>query len=155
MCRSNSVAFAALYLSSILLTWQSRKKTLWALACVWSYSPRPPSPPGSQGGSEVQYAVNWGRFCANFENKRFFLGVKSALPPPPDPHPGGVITYYTSAVVLRVGDAWLVGVGKRAPHGFQCPCLVSPHGSPDRFRSLCIISSALHSKIQTKQDKTE
>ena len=22
------------------------------------------------------------------------------------------------AVVLRVGDAWLVGVGKRAPHGF-------------------------------------
>ena len=29
-------------------------------------------------------------------------------------------------VVLRVGDAWLVGVGKRAPHGFRCPCLVSP-----------------------------
>ena len=22
-------------------------------------------------------------------------------------------------VVLRVGDAWLVGVGKRAPHGFR------------------------------------
>ena len=22
-------------------------------------------------------------------------------------------------VVLRVGDAWLVGVGTRAPHGFQ------------------------------------
>ena len=31
-------------------------------------------------------------------------------------------------VVLRMGDAWLVGVGKRAPHGFWCPCLVSPHG---------------------------
>ena len=23
-------------------------------------------------------------------------------------------------VVLREGDAWLVGVGKRAPHGFHC-----------------------------------
>ena len=46
-------------------------------------------------------------------------------------------------VVLRVGDAWLVGVGKRAPHGFRCPCLVSPHGSLDR---LYIISSTLNSK---------
>ena len=26
----------------------------------------------------------------------------------------------SNVVVLRVGDAWLVGVGKRAPHGFQC-----------------------------------
>ena len=34
---------------------------------------------------------------------------------------------------LRVGDAWLVGVGKRAPHGLRCPCLVSPHGSLDRL----------------------
>ena len=24
--------------------------------------------------------------------------------------------------VLRVGDAWLVGVGKRAPHWFRCLC---------------------------------
>ena len=39
-------------------------------------------------------------------------------------------------VVLRVGDAWLVGVGKRAPHGVRCPCLVSPHGSLDRLKSL-------------------
>ena len=23
-------------------------------------------------------------------------------------------------MVLRVGDAWLVGVGKRVPHGFRC-----------------------------------
>ena len=23
-------------------------------------------------------------------------------------------------MVLRVGNAWLVGVGKRAPHGLQC-----------------------------------
>ena len=22
--------------------------------------------------------------------------------------------------MLRVGDAWLVGVGKHAPHGFRC-----------------------------------
>ena len=58
-------------------------------------------------------------------------------------------------VVLRVGDAWLVGVGTRAPHGFQCPCLVSPHGWLDRLKSLCIISSTLNSKTQTKQDKTE
>ena len=42
----------------------------------------------------------------------------------------------TFVVVLRVGYAWLVGVGKRAPHGFQCPCLVSPHGSLDRLNSL-------------------
>ena len=54
-------------------------------------------------------------------------------------------------VVLRVGDAWLVGVGKRAPHGFRCPCLVSPHGSLDRLKSLYIISSTLNSKIQTRQ----
>ena len=25
-------------------------------------------------------------------------------------------------MILRVGDAWLVGVGKRAPHGFRCLC---------------------------------
>ena len=42
-------------------------------------------------------------------------------------------------VVLRVGDAWLIGVGKRAPHGFRCPCLFSPLGSLDRLRSLYII----------------
>ena len=54
-------------------------------------------------------------------------------------------------VVLRVGDAWLVGVGKRAPHGFRCPCLASPHGSLDRLKSLYIISSTLNSKRQTKQ----
>ena len=29
-------------------------------------------------------------------------------------------TTYESVVVLRVGDAWLVGVGKGAPHGFRC-----------------------------------
>ena len=45
----------------------------------------------------------------------------------------------------------LVGVGKRAPHGFQCPCLVSPHGSLDRLKSLYIISSSLDSKRQTTQ----
>ena len=39
-------------------------------------------------------------------------------------------------VVFRVGDAWLVGVGKRAPHGFRCPCLVSPRGSLDSLNSL-------------------
>ena len=38
-------------------------------------------------------------------------------------------------VVLRVGDAWLVGVGKRAPHGFRCLWLVSPHGSLDRLKN--------------------
>ena len=35
----------------------------------------------------------------------------------------------TSVVVLRVGDAWLVGVEKRSPHGFRCLWLVSPHSS--------------------------
>ena len=39
-------------------------------------------------------------------------------------------------VVLREGDAWLVGVGRRAPHGFRWPCLVSPHGSLDRLNCL-------------------
>ena len=38
-------------------------------------------------------------------------------------------------VVLRLGDAWLVGVGKRAPHGFPCPFWVSPHGSLDRLKA--------------------
>ena len=27
--------------------------------------------------------------------------------------------------VLRVGDAWLVGVGKRSPHGFRCLYCIS------------------------------
>ena len=54
-------------------------------------------------------------------------------------------------MVLRVGDAWLVGVGKRASLGFRCPCLVSPRGSLDRLKSLYIISSTLNSK---KTDKT-
>ena len=58
-------------------------------------------------------------------------------------------------VVLRVGDAWLVGVGKRAPHRFQCLWLVSPHGSLDRLKSLYILSSTLNSERQTKQAKTE
>ena len=57
-------------------------------------------------------------------------------------------------MVLRVGDAWLVGVGKRAPHGFRCPCLVFPHGSLDRLKSSYVISSTLNSNRQTKQDKT-
>ena len=35
--------------------------------------------------------------------------------------------------VVQVGDAWLAGVGKRAPHGFRCLWLVSPHGSLDRL----------------------
>ena len=36
---------------------------------------------------------------------------------------------------LRVGDAWLVGVGKRAPHGLRCLWLVSPHCSLDRLKA--------------------
>ena len=39
-------------------------------------------------------------------------------------------------MVLRVGNAWLVSVGKRAPHGFRFPCFVSPHASLDRLTSL-------------------
>ena len=41
----------------------------------------------------------------------------------------------TVVEVLRVGDAWLVSVGKRAPHGFWCLWLVSPHGSLDRLKA--------------------
>ena len=55
-------------------------------------------------------------------------------------------------MVLRVGGAWLVGVGKRAPHGFRSPCLVSPHGSLDRLESIYIIPSTLNTKRQTYQD---
>ena len=29
----------------------------------------------------------------------------------------------------------VVGVGKRAPHGFRCLWLVSPHGSLDRLKA--------------------
>ena len=46
--------------------------------------------------------------------------------------------YLLYVVALRVGDAWLVGVGKRAPHGFRCPCLVSPHFSLDSLDSKLI-----------------
>ena len=38
-------------------------------------------------------------------------------------------------VVLRVGGAWLVGVGKRAPHGLRCLWLASPYGSLDRLKA--------------------
>ena len=37
------------------------------------------------------------------------------------------------------GYAWLVGVGKRAPHGFRCLRLASPHGSLAKLK----LSSAL------------
>ena len=38
--------------------------------------------------------------------------------------------------VLRVGDAWLVGVGKCAPHGLRCLyVLVSPHGALARLKA--------------------
>ena len=47
----------------------------------------------------------------------------------------------------------MVGVGKRAPHGFRCPCLVSPHDSLDRLKSLYIISSTLNSKRQTNRPR--
>ena len=58
----------------------------------------------------------------------------------------------TTIVVLRLGDAWLVGVGKRAPHWFRCPCLISPHGSLDRLKHFTyIVSSTLNSIRQTKQ----
>ena len=43
--------------------------------------------------------------------------------------------YFTPVMELRVGDASLVGVGKRAPHGFRCLWLVSPHGSLDRLKT--------------------
>ena len=59
--------------------------------------------------------------------------------------------FVVDVVVLRVGGAWLVDVGKRAPHGFRCPCLVSPQGSLDRLKNSYIISSTLNSKRQTKQ----
>ena len=49
-------------------------------------------------------------------------------------------------VVVRVGDAWLVGVGKRAPHAFRWPGLVSPHGSLGTLEGLYIISSTSISK---------
>ena len=56
-------------------------------------------------------------------------------------HVGGMNSFYMKnrhslymyVVVLRKGDAWLVGVGKRAPHEFRCLWLVSPHGSLDRL----------------------
>ena len=52
-------------------------------------------------------------------------------------------------VVLRVGDAWFFGVGKRAPHGFRCPCLVSPDGSLDGLNSLFALFLVEDPKRQT------
>ena len=43
-------------------------------------------------------------------------------------------TVLTMQWYSRVGDAWLVGVGKRASHGFRCLWLVSRHGSVDRLK---------------------
>ena len=37
-------------------------------------------------------------------------------------------------VLLRVRDASLGGVEKRAPHGFRCLWLVSPHGALNRLK---------------------
>ena len=37
------------------------------------------------------------------------------------------LTVLLYVAVLLVGDPWLVGVGKRATHGFRCLWLVSPH----------------------------
>ena len=48
-------------------------------------------------------------------------------------------------------DAWLVGVGKRAPHGFRCPCLVSPHGSLDRLKAYTFFP--LHWTIKYRQNR--
>ena len=45
-----------------------------------------------------------------------------------------------NVMVLRVGDACLVGVGKCAPHGLRCLCLVPPHGSLDGLESSFVIS---------------
>ena len=46
-----------------------------------------------------------------------------------------VVDSRAGVIVPRVGDAWLVGVGKRAPHGFRCLWLVSPHGSLDGLKA--------------------
>ena len=45
-------------------------------------------------------------------------------------------------MVLRVGGAWLTGVGKGAPRGFRCLWLVSAHGSLDRLNSLYALFAA-------------
>ena len=66
-----------------------------------------------------------------------------------------VLPTTSNVALLRVGDAWLVGVEKRAPHGFRCPFVVSPHGSLETLRSLNIIFSTLNSKRQTKHDNKE
>ena len=50
----------------------------------------------------------------------------------------GLVSFVT---VLRVGDAWLVGVGRRAPYGFQCLWLVSSHGSLDRLNAYALFPS--------------
>ena len=34
-----------------------------------------------------------------------------------------------------MGDAWLVGIEKRAPHGYRCLWVVSPHGSLARLKA--------------------
>ena len=62
------------------------------------------------------------------------------------PH-GGRVT------VLRVGDAWLVGVGKRAPHGLRC-LYSALHGlSLARLKAyyICIIS--LHGMLKDRRNR--
>ena len=46
-----------------------------------------------------------------------------------------VLPMTPNVIVLRVGDAWLVGVGKGAPHGFRCLWLVSPHDSLAKLKA--------------------
>ena len=56
------------------------------------------------------------------------------------------------AAVPRVRDAWLVGVGKRAPsHGYGV-FLVSPHGSLARLKSKYI--HKLYITLKGRQDRT-
>ena len=58
-------------------------------------------------------------------------------------------------MVLQVGDAWLVGVGKRAPHGFRCPCLVSPHGSLDGLKACTLFSRTTRPSFYALESKNE
>ena len=48
---------------------------------------------------------------------------------------------------------WLVGVGKRAPHGFRCLLLVFPRGSLDRLKRVCITYS-LYIELEKRESKT-
>ena len=61
--------------------------------------------------------------------------------------------FCSCVMLLRVGDAWLVGVGNLALHGFRCLWLISPHGSLHRLKIYALLVP-VYLTLKLRQSKT-